>query len=852
MTNTHDMNDNDHNVGDVNSVDNIDDPRLTAWALGELEGADAEAVAAFVNNSSEARAEVAQIRELAGMLGGELTTEAQDENLTLDHDRRAALVAALGDQGGGGSTAIDAAGDVAGDDASHATPAPRRPTLMTRLRPFMAVAALLLVAVFVVDLMRNGGANEGLRPAGDSSNAEGLVVVAETNEPDLRQLGYLGSKGKASDQSLNQLESLGYSSRGGSPQSGSSLNGGFQKQAAKPSATRGYAAATGKRETQPDESVLLQMRALGYVGGAGDDSSDAALGLVSDQPALSSAPGHAAMEQLVIEEPALALEEPVLHEQLASREASALNRTARLAGEAVADAAVEAETLSRLKALGYLGDTGKDDYDTQGLLTGRGRKAPRRDGGDRYEPIVENPFVPITSEALSALSTFGIDVDTASYANVRRFLHRNQLPPANSVRLEELINYFAYDDPQPDGDVPFASTVEVASCPWEPGHRLVRVALQGKTVSDEERVPTQLVFLLDVSGSMNDSDKLPLLIKSFELLLQDMDAEDKVAIVTYASGTELVLPPTSCSEKQTILSALHGLSAGGSTHASAGIQMAYEVATDGFIEGGNNRILLATDGDFNVGVTSSGGLYDLIRAKAASGVFLTVLGFGTGNLNDATAELLADNGNGNYAYIDSLTEAHKVLVAERDGTLVTIAKDVKLQVEFNPGKVAAYRLLGYENRILAATDFRDDKKDAGEIGAGHSVVALYEVVPRGVEGVTGTVEMKYQQLPEPESFVDSPELLTVNLRWKRPDAASAREAAVPVIDRGRAFGEASEELRFSSAVAAFGMILRGSRHAGNATMAWVVETADNARSFDPLGDRSEFVRLARTAQGLLR
>lgn len=842
MTNTNDMNDNDNNI------ESIDDPRLTAWALGELEGADADAVAAFVNDSAEARAEVAQIRELAGMLGGELTTEAQGEELTLDDDRRAALVAALGEQGDEGPGAVDG--------ASTAAPAPRQPTLMTRLRPFMAVAALLFVAVFVVDLMRNGGANERQGLAGDSSKVDGSSNVALTDGENMRQLGYLGSKRRASEVRVNELEQLAYTGNGNS---GSSLNGGFQKQAAKPSDTNGYAATRGKRETQLDEPALRVPRGLGYLGSAGeyvagDEISDSAMGLSLNQPAPSTAPSVEA--DIVMEEPLFDFEEPVLREMVASLEKSGPVPSPRVAGGAAADDVPDAAVLSMMKSLGYLGitDKDKDDDDLRDLLTGRGRGVSRhgRDRGERYEPIVENPFVPITADALSALSTFGIDVDTASYANVRRFLHRNQLPPANAVRLEELINYFSYDDPQPDSNVPFGTSVEVASCPWEPRHRLVRVALQGKSLSDEERVPTQLVFLLDVSGSMKDSDKLPLLIKSFEMLLQDMDAEDKVAIVTYASGTELVLPPTSCSEKQTILSALHSLNAGGSTHASAGIQMAYEVATDGFIEGGNNRILLATDGDFNVGVTSQGGLYDLIRAKAASGVFLTVLGFGTGNLNDATAELLADNGNGNYAYIDSLTEAHKVLVAERDGTLVTIAKDVKIQVEFNPGKVAAYRLLGYENRILAATDFRDDKKDAGEIGAGHSVVALYEVVPRGVEGVSGTVEMKYQQLPEPETFVDSPELLTVNLRWKRPDEDSGREIAVPVIDRGRTFAEASEELRFSSAVAAFGMLLRGSRHAGSASMAWVVETADNARSFDPLDDRSEFVRLARTAQGLLR
>lgn len=514
---------------------------------------------------------------------------------------------------------------------------------------------------------------------------------------------------------------------------------------------------------------------------------------------------------------------------------------------ALADAPAELQ----LRALGYLSDDGRDRSARDAV-----RWRSRHLGGESYAPIHENPFVPLTRDPLSALSTFGVDVDRASYANVRRFLHANQAPPADAVRIEELVNAFAYDDPAPEGEHPFAVSVEAAACPWEPRHRLVKVGLSTAQVEAEERAPVQLVFLLDVSGSMKDDDKLPLLIHSLDLLLDELDERDRVAIVTYASGAQVVLPSTSCAEKDTIRAALKSLRADGSTHASAGIELAYQVAAEGFVQGGNNRVLLATDGDFNVGVTGHTGLQQLIATKAAGGVFLTVLGFGTGNYKDDTAELLADKGNGQYAYIDSLNEAHRVLVAEMEATLVTVAKDVKVQVEFNPAHVAAYRLIGYENRALAAADFRNDRKDAGEIGAGHSVTALYEIRPTGLPPLEGTAELKYQAPPADAappvvSGEVSPELLTVNLRYKQPDGDTGIELAVPFTDRGAAFAEADEDFRFAAAVAAFGMILRGSDHAGAASLEWVRQVAEVSRSFDPHGDRAEFVRLVRTAQGLL-
>lgn len=362
---------------------------------------------------------------------------------------------------------------------------------------------------------------------------------------------------------------------------------------------------------------------------------------------------------------------------------------------------------------------------------------------EQYDRIYENPFLKVDK---NPLSTFSIDVDTASYANIRRYLNNNSRPPKDSVRIEEMINYFSYDYPAPKGDDPFSVNVEIGSCPWKGKHRLVRIGLKGKEIPANQRPSSNIVFLLDVSGSMMYGNKLPLLKKGLKLMVQNLHENDRVAIVVYAGASGLVLPSTSCEKKNTILEALDKLRAGGSTNGGAGIQLAYKVAIENFIPGGTNRVILATDGDFNVGTTGRGDLIRLIQEKAKSKVFLTILGFGMGNYKDATLEQIANKGNGNYAYIDSLKEARKVLVQQIGGTLVTIAKDVKIQIEFNPTKVNAYRLIGYENRLLRNEDFNDDTKDAGEIGAGHTVTALYEIVPAGVNIQTPSVDpLKYQK-----------------------------------------------------------------------------------------------------------
>jgi Ca-activated chloride channel family protein len=466
---------------------------------------------------------------------------------------------------------------------------------------------------------------------------------------------------------------------------------------------------------------------------------------------------------------------------------------------------------------------------------------------ETYDHIDENPFRRVTTDPLS---TFSIDVDTASYANVRRFLNDGQLPPAGAVRIEELINYFRFDYPSPDKSQPFSVTTELAECPWNPKHRLALVGLQGRAIEDGNAPPRNLVFLIDVSGSMMSPDKLPLVQTSLRMLTDVLHPRDRVAIVVYAGSTGLVLPSTSGDRKLEIHRAIAELTAGGSTNGGAGIQLAYRVARENFIRDGVNRVVLATDGDFNVGVTSQDELIRLIETERASGVFLSVLGVGTGNLKDSTMEKLADRGNGNYSYLDSLHEARKVLVREAGGTLVSIANDVKIQVEFNPKTVNGYRLIGYENRILRHEDFNDDKKDAGEIGAGHSVTALYEIVPAGVEiAVPGVDPLKYQTTSQPTSAASSDELLTVKLRYKAPDGDESRLISTSVSNRPQ---EIRANLGFASAVAEVGMLLRQSPHAPSASYAKAVARARKFRQNDPEGTRAEFIKLAELAESLGR
>ncbi|WP_411847376.1 von Willebrand factor type A domain-containing protein [Roseibacillus persicicus] len=464
---------------------------------------------------------------------------------------------------------------------------------------------------------------------------------------------------------------------------------------------------------------------------------------------------------------------------------------------------------------------------------------PNRHGGDfigsvgvplgspergSYPKIQENPFIQANKESTS---TFSVDVDTSSYSNLRNFVKRKQVPPADAIRIEEMVNYFDYNYPLPKGDAPFAIAAEVAACPWQANNRIALIGLRAAEVPAIERPPANLVFLLDISGSMDNPNKLPLLKKSFRLLLDQLDDRDRVAIVTYAGDDRVALKSTSCSERNKILRTLDDLEAAGSTNGEGGLKRAYRIARSEFSPEKINRIILATDGDFNVGLSDQDELKTFIKKEAQSGIYLTALGFGMSNHRDDTMQTLAQNGNGQAAYIDSLLEAKKVLVTELGATLQTVAKDVKIQVVFDPTKVKSYRLIGYETRLLTNADFSNDRKDAGEMGAGHRVTALYEIEPR--EQATG-------------------KLFTLKIRHKAPKSTRSQLQTVPIVDTGKTFREASGEFQFASSVAAFGMLLRDSGHKGNTTRENVLQWARPGLNYDPNGMRKEFISLVKKAK----
>jgi Ca-activated chloride channel family protein len=471
-----------------------------------------------------------------------------------------------------------------------------------------------------------------------------------------------------------------------------------------------------------------------------------------------------------------------------------------------------------------------------------------------YSTIHENGFKDVLH---NPLSTFSIDVDKASYSNIRRFLNMGQLPPKDAVRVEEMINYFNYDYPEPSGKHPFSVYTELSECPWNETHQLLHVGLKGKSIDKTELPPSNLVFLIDVSGSMGAQNKLPLLKQAFRMLVNELRPEDRVAMVVYAGAAGLVLESTPGSKKTEILAALDNLQSGGSTAGGAGLKLAYKVAQDNFIEEGNNRIILATDGDFNVGSSSNAEMERLIEQKREHGVFMTVLGFGMGNYKDDKMEIIADKGNGNYAYIDNIQEARKVFITEFGGTLFTIAKDVKFQIEFNPARVKGYRLVGYENRLLNDEDFNDDKKDAGEMGAGHTVTALYEVIPAGSDESLKSIDPLKYQSDRGEVSKDmkkkanaSAELMTVKLRYKQPDGNTSTKVEIPVKGKVLDLEETSDNFRFSASIAEFGLILRDSEYREEASIEQVLALAKGARGEDEEGYRSEFLKLVKLADAL--
>ncbi len=477
-------------------------------------------------------------------------------------------------------------------------------------------------------------------------------------------------------------------------------------------------------------------------------------------------------------------------------------------------------------------------------------KPPPPPNSEEYASVAENDFLAVLD---NPLSTFSIDVDTAAYSNIRRFISNNQLPPGAAVRTEEFINYFTYDYPEPENGDPFSIYTEVSQTPWNPTNQLIHIGIQGKDIPKEELPPSNLVFLIDVSGSMAGAKKLPLVKSAFKMLVKQMRPIDRAAIVVYSNQVRTVLPSTSGNEKQKILETLQQLQAGGSTAGGAGIQKAYEIAQNNFFPSGNNRVIMASDGDFNVGISNTNELIRFIQEKKKSGVFLTILGFGIGNYKDAKMEQVANQGNGNYGYIDNLLEAKKMMVKEMGGTFFTIAKDVKIQVEFNPTKVRSYRLIGYENRLLEDKDFNDDTKDAGEVGVGHSVTALYEIIPTGsgtsdFEAGPPVDPLKYQKSEITSEAHESNELMTVKLRYKRPDEATSQVIQKNVIDQRQAIETTSNDFKFSAAVAEYGMLLTNSKFKGDSTFDNVLQLARASKGNDDEGYRAEFIRLVEMTQ----
>ena len=464
---------------------------------------------------------------------------------------------------------------------------------------------------------------------------------------------------------------------------------------------------------------------------------------------------------------------------------------------------------------------------------------------EQYESSPENGWKSALSDPLS---TFSSDVDTASYSNIRRFITNHQLPPSDAVRIEEMINYFTYSYPEPSGDDPVSISTELTECPWNKANRIMKIGIKGKNINLDKAPAGNIVFLIDVSGSMQDYNKLPLLKQSFKLLVNNLRAEDLVSIAVYAGAAGKVLDPTPGNEKKKIIDAIENLNAGGSTAGAHGIELAYELAERSFIKGGNNRVVLATDGDFNVGISDDAELVKLIESKKEKGIFLTVLGYGMGNYKDAKMEKLADKGNGNFAYIDSLLEAKKVLVDQLAGTLFTIAKDVKIQIEFNPAAVSGYRLIGYENRMLAKEDFNNDRKDAGEMGAGHTVTALYEIIPAGSDAPPVVDELKYQK-NEPVTALSPDETATVKIRYKKP--ASDKSSLIKKIVNSSSFknfDSTSSDTRFAVTVAAAGMLLKCSPEKGELNWNFVISSAKKAKGNDDSGYRAEFINMAERSE----
>lgn len=814
-----------------------DDPKLTAYALGELDADESVAIEALLRHDPVARAAVAEIRAAAAQLEGALAAETEVDSGPVE---RAGLA----------SAAI-----VSGSDYRKLDGGPLGK--ITQFPQIYYVIGGLAAACFAVLVAWRG-------PAPKHEARRYVEVALPAVTPESVAAGG-GARVGAADPDANQADRPMFDAKAvGLLQ--------FSQQSA----------ASG----EPSPLIVLSARSstvpVGPQQSAVSPERERLKG--EEAPALAAAKGKA-RRYARDDDPAVGAQ-PV--PATARTQSVAMTPLAPSAASASAD--VNGPTTTTARPLAFSPGAGSGTLfqrvpASEGGVRPAGpvppsgldlhpRRLPPLPGEtastESYAYVRDNDFL---AAAQNPFSTFAADVDTASYSNVRRFIEGGRLPPPDAVRIEELVNYFPYRYAAPrggergDGDRsasnpaggPFAAALEVAEAPWAPTHRLVRIGLKGRELGAGPRSAANLVFLLDVSGSMNAPNKLPMVKESLRLLVGKLQPKDRVAIVTYAGSSGLALPSTPVAKAREILAALDALVPGGSTNGAMGIQLAYDIAKANFVTDGVNRIVLCTDGDFNVGPASEAELTRLIEEKAKSGVFLTVLGFGMGNIKDSTLELLADKGNGHYGYIDTRREAEKLLVEQVNGTLVTIAKDVKIQVDFNPARVASYRLIGYENRMLKAEDFNNDRVDAGEVGAGHTVTALYEIVPVGAPdaGRTPPVDAsKYtaaasSKLQGPASN----ELLTVRLRYKEPAADESRKLEFPLGDAERRFTEASADFRFAAAVAGFGMILRDSPHKGTATIGEVVAWAAAASAHpadDPGGYRSDFIGLARQAQVLLR
>ena len=870
-----------------------DDPKLTAYALGELSGEERAAVETLLKNDPVAQATVKEIRALAAQLEGALAQEA-----LMDPVVSSEASAGLAKEAKGGK-ALRTAARVEDD--------PYRKKVIRF--PYVLIGSLAAACFAVVIVLQDQRREQAVAQSGAGEPATGSQVAASESAATSGAVGALAEA--ETGHSLLLVKDAEEFAAIPAPSVA------IVKTDAPASTREQSTAAPGDVFATAPEPVRAELSYQGATprlattvtatsGKTGYASTDADRARPVDKPAAVEAP---AVITLAEHAPALARTTPAETAVGGSEDVIQLSAFTVSSSRDGGYAAASSLAGSRGIGSGAAGSDADKNDDSRGSTWGR--TAERRDfyfdrpqlnfrakstvparhlfNTEAYTFLPENDFFRVQS---SPLSTFSIDVDTASYANVRRFLDQGMRPPRDAVRVEEMVNYFSYHYTAPTKDVaePFAASMEIATAPWNPAHRLVRIGLKGREIATEDRPAANLVFLLDVSASMGAENKLPLVKESLRLLVEKLRADDRVAIVTYAGASGLALPSTPAGKKKEILAALDELSPGGSTNGAMGIQLAYDIAKANFIADGANRVILCTDGDFNVGTTRDGDLTRLIEEKAKSGVFLTVLGFGMGNLKDSTLERLADKGNGNYGYIDSRAEAQKLLVEQAGGTLVTIAKDVKLQVEFNPAVAQAYRLIGYENRVLKKEDFNNDKVDAGEIGAGHTVTALYEIVPVGApapESVEGEVDaLKYQTTGTAavsngtageviakndsreragdtttgmnasgeltvEDIGLGRELLTLKIRFKEPTVDVSRKMEIPVVDTGAAFEAASKDFKFAAAVASLGMILRESAHTGAADYDRVISWAEAGKGDDADGRRGEFIELVKKARELL-